>query len=35
VERLLTTSVLAQQPTEEVKKVDASFVNDNYWLIFP
>jgi len=28
-------SALAQQPTEQVKKVDAAFVNDNYWLIFP
>jgi hypothetical protein len=28
-------SVLAQQPPEQVKKVDPSFVNDNYWLIFP
>lgn len=28
-------SALATQPTEQVKKVDASFVNDNYWLIFP
>jgi hypothetical protein len=28
-------SDLAKQPTEQVKKVDASFVNDNYWLIFP
>lgn len=28
-------SDLAKQPTEELKKIDASFVNDNYWLIFP
>ena len=28
-------SALAQQPNEQVKKVDAMFVNDNYWLIFP
>ena len=28
-------SVLAGQPSEQVKKVDPWFVNDNYWLIFP
>ena len=28
-------SVLAGQPTEQIKKVDPQFVNDNYWLIFP
>jgi hypothetical protein len=28
-------SVLTGQPTEQVKKVDPQFVNDNYWLIFP
>jgi len=28
-------SVLAGQPTEQVKKIDPAFVNDNYWLIFP
>jgi hypothetical protein len=28
-------SALAQQPTEQMKKVDPMFINDNYWLIFP
>jgi len=28
-------SVLAGQPSEQAKKVDPWFVNDNYWLIFP
>jgi hypothetical protein len=28
-------SVLTGQPTEQVKKIDPGFVNDNYWLIFP
>jgi hypothetical protein len=28
-------SVLASQPSEQVKKVDPWFINDNYWLIFP
>jgi hypothetical protein len=28
-------SVMAGQPSEQVKKVDPWFVNDNYWLIFP
>jgi hypothetical protein len=28
-------SVLTSQPTEQAKRVDPQFVNDNYWLIFP
>jgi hypothetical protein len=28
-------SILAGQASEQVKKVDPWFVNDNYWLIFP
>lgn len=28
-------SVLGGQPSEQIKKVDPWFVNDNYWLIFP
>jgi hypothetical protein len=28
-------SVLAGRPSEQIKKVDPWFVNDNYWLIFP
>jgi hypothetical protein len=28
-------SVLAGQASEQVKKIDPQFVNDNYWLLFP
>ena len=28
-------AVLAGQASEQVKKVDPQFVNDNYWLLFP
>ena len=28
-------AILTGQPTEQVKKLDPAFVNDNYWLIFP
>jgi len=28
-------SALAGQPSEQIKKVDPWFVNDNYWLLFP
>jgi hypothetical protein len=28
-------SSLASQASEQVKKIDPQFVNDNYWLIFP